>query len=123
MQRFRRYFRPLAALLGVTGATVAVNRGLRERSAIPINHLGGLQRSWRWRGHEMFATELGAGAPVLLVHGIYAGASSYEFRKIVAPLAATRRVVAFDFLGCGLSAMPAVEYTPERCVDQIVDAL
>jgi len=114
---------PLAALLGVTGATAAVNRGLRAASAVPINHLGGTQQPWRVRGFESFATTRGEGAPIVFVHGIYAGASSYEFRKIFGALAATHRSIAFDLLGCGLSAMPALDYSAELFVEQIVDAV
>jgi pimeloyl-ACP methyl ester carboxylesterase len=122
-RRFRRLLNPLAALLGVTGATAAVNRGLRAASAVPINHLGGTQQPWRVRGFESFATTRGEGAPIVFVHGIYTGASSYEFRKIFGTLAATHRSIAFDLLGCGLSAMPALDYSAELFVEQIVDAV
>ncbi|MBV9648215.1 MAG: alpha/beta fold hydrolase [Candidatus Eremiobacteraeota bacterium] len=119
----RRILRPLGALAGVTGAAAVLNRGLRARTAIPVNHLGGTQRAWKWRGFELFATEAGSGPPVLLVHGVSPGTSSFEYRKLFARLAERHRVVAFDFLGCGLSAMPNVDYTAELFVDQIVDAL
>jgi pimeloyl-ACP methyl ester carboxylesterase len=113
----------LAAVLGVTGATAAVNRGLRAGGAVPINSLGGTQRPWRVREYEAFATERGSGAPIVFVHGVYAGASSYEFRKIFTPLAQTHRTIAFDLLGCGLSSMPALDYSADLLVEQIVDAV
>jgi pimeloyl-ACP methyl ester carboxylesterase len=79
--------------------------------------------TWEWRGYHIFVAEQGDGPPVLLVHGVYAGASSYEFR-IIAPLLALRhRVVAFDFLGCGASEKPRVDYRAELFVDQVVDAV
>ena len=68
-------------------------------------------------------TELGAGATVMLVHGIYAGASSYEFRKLAPLLAQKYRVVVLDLLGCGLSEMPDLDYSAELFIEQIVDAL
>jgi pimeloyl-ACP methyl ester carboxylesterase len=123
MQRFKRFVSPLATLAGVAGATAAVNRGLLASSAIPINYLGGSQRPWNWRGYEIFVTERGEGPPLLFVHGVYAGASSFEFRKIFAPLAVSHKVIAFDLLGCGLSEMPVVDYSADVFVDQIVDAL
>jgi phosphomannomutase len=61
--------------------------------------------------------------PVDLVHGIYAGASSFEFRKLAPLLARNHRVVALDLLGCGLSEMPELVYSSELFVEQIVDAL
>jgi pimeloyl-ACP methyl ester carboxylesterase len=60
---------------------------------------------------------------VLLVHGIYAGSSSYEFRKLFPLLARNYRVVAIDLLGNGLSERPRIAYSPELYVDQIVDAV
>ncbi len=118
-----KLLRPVVAGAGITGALAALNRGLRERSELPRNHLGGTQHRWRWRGYEIFATELGAGPLVILVHGIYAGASSYEFRKLAPLLAQSHRVIAFDLLGCGLSDHPALPYSAELFVEQIVDSL
>jgi pimeloyl-ACP methyl ester carboxylesterase len=118
----RKFIRPLAAGAGITGALAAVNRGLRS-AALPANALGGTRRPWTWRGHEIFATEAGSGSPVILIHGVYAGASSFEFRKLFGLLAERHRVVAFDLLGCGLSARPNVAYSAELFTDLIVDAL
>lgn len=123
MKRLRSLVRPLGTVLGLTGAVAALNRGLRESSGIPVNHLGGTRRPWRWRGFDIFATELGTGPPLVLVHGIFAGASSFEFRKIAPLLARDHRVIAFDLLGCGLSEMPPLPYSAELYVEQIVGAL
>ncbi|MDF3068524.1 MAG: hypothetical protein K0R38_4125 [Polyangiaceae bacterium] len=52
------------------------------------------------------------GEVVLLVHGTPSW--SFEYRHLIAVLSRTRRVVAFDHLGFGLSERPhAFEYTPE----------
>jgi pimeloyl-ACP methyl ester carboxylesterase len=85
--------------------------------------LGGTPRPWTWRGYDIFVTEAGAGPTILLIHGIYAGASSYEFRFLFEKLARTHRVIALDLLGCGLSAMPAMTYSAEIFVELIVDAI
>jgi pimeloyl-ACP methyl ester carboxylesterase len=78
---------------------------------------------WRWRGHDIFATQDGSGPLVLLVHGIYAGSSSYEYRKLFPLLARNYRVVAIDLLGCGLSDRPNLAYSAQLYVDQIADAI
>ena len=123
LERFRKVLRPLGAI-GLTGAAaMLVNRGLRASGPLPVDHIGGVRRRWQWRGYDIFATELGDGPPLLLVHGIYAGASSYEFRKIAPLLAKRHKVIAFDLLGCGLSEMPDLEYSAELFVEQIVDAI
>jgi pimeloyl-ACP methyl ester carboxylesterase len=118
----KKLIRPLAAGAGLTGALAALNRRLRRREP-PTNALGGTPRPWRWRDYDIFATEAGTGPLVILVHGIYAGASSYEFRYLFPLLARTHRVVAFDLLGCGLSARPNLAYSAELFTEQIVDAL
>ena len=106
----------------MAGGLAAANRAL-QNAPLPTNTLGGTRRRWTWRGYEIFATEAGEGPLVLLVHGLYAGASSYEFRRLFPLLARQHRVVAFDLLGCGLSDKPKVAYTAELFVEQIVDAL
>lgn len=118
----KKIVRPFLAGAGLTGALAAANRAL-SNAAVPTNALGGTRRPWTWRGHEIFVTEAGAGSPVLLVHGIYAGASSYEFRKLFPLLARRHRVVAVDLLGCGLSDKPRLPYNSELFVEQIVDAV
>jgi pimeloyl-ACP methyl ester carboxylesterase len=49
--------------------------------------------------------EAGAGAPLLLVHGLMT--TSYSWRYVIEPLAQARRVIAFDLPGCGRSDKPA----------------
>ncbi len=121
-ETLRKALRPLGAIAGVTGAAALLNRSLRN-TPLPVDHIGGVRVPWTWRGYEIFATVLGEGPEIMLVHGIYAGASSFEFRKLVPILAREHRVVVLDFLGCGLSAMPGLRYTGELFVEQIVDAI
>jgi pimeloyl-ACP methyl ester carboxylesterase len=118
----KKIVRPFLAGAGVTGALAATNRAL-SNAPVPTNALGGTRRPWSWHGSEIFATEAGSGPPVLLVHGIYTAASSYEFRTLFALLARRHRVVAFDLIGCGLSDKPKLSYHAELFVEQIVDAL
>jgi pimeloyl-ACP methyl ester carboxylesterase len=118
----KKFARPLLAGAGVAGAVAATNRALRN-APLPTNALGGTPAPWTWRGHEIFATQAGSGPLVILIHGVYAGASSYEFRRLFPLLARGHRVVAFDLLGCGLSDKPRLTYDTDLFVDQIVDAL
>jgi len=118
----KKFVRPLAAGAGVTGALAAFNRSVGNVPE-PVNALGGTERRWNWRGHGVFVTEMGTGSLVVLVHGVYAGASSYEFRKLFPLLAAQHRVVAFDLLGCGLSDRPNLGYSADLFTELVVDAL
>ncbi|MGB8265290.1 MAG: alpha/beta fold hydrolase [Candidatus Velthaea sp.] len=122
MPLFKRLLRPLVTGASVLASLAAINKGLRN-APLATNALGGTRRRWIWRGYEIFVTEAGAGPTVLLVHGIYAGASSYEFRLLFERLARTHHVIAFDLLGCGLSDKPNLAYSAELFVEQIVDAL
>jgi pimeloyl-ACP methyl ester carboxylesterase len=114
----KRFVRPLLAGVGIAGGLAAANRAL-QNGPLPTNALGGTPRPWTWDGDQIFATEAGTGPLVLLVHGVYAGASSYEYRRLFPLLARDNRVVAFDFLGCGLSDKPKRAYTPDLFVEQI----
>lgn len=118
----RRFVRPLVAGAGLTGALAVFNRSVGNAPE-PANELGGTVRRWNWRGHGIFTTEAGSGSPVVLVHGIYAGASSYEYRKLFPLLAQRHRTIAFDLLGCGLSDRPNLAYSADLFTDLIVDTL
>jgi pimeloyl-ACP methyl ester carboxylesterase len=73
----------------------------------------------RWREH---APARAAGRQVLLLHGLYAGAHSYEWRMLVPVLAERFRVRVPDLLGTSSSDRPDLEYTRE-VVQSAVDAL
>jgi pimeloyl-ACP methyl ester carboxylesterase len=118
----KRFVRPLAAGAGLTGALAAFNRSV-SNGPEPANALGGTVRRWNWRGHGIFTTEMGTGPLIVLVHGVYAGASSYEYRKLFPLLAAHHRVMAFDSLGCGLSDRPNLGYSADLFTEQVIDAL
>ena len=107
---------------GSVGGLAALNRRL-EKAGEPARPLGGEERRYLWRGWRLayrVAGEAGA-PPVLLVHGVYAGASSYEYRKNISKLAEDFRVYALDLLGCGLSERPRRRYEPEDVAAQVED--
>ena len=107
-----RWRKAAAAGGAALGAAALYNVTASHRIATLDNLLGGESREMEWRGHRVAYTRHGAGTPVLLVHGIYAGASSYEWRHTVDALAARYTVYALDLLGFGRSARPNVRYTP-----------
>jgi len=124
-----------ALFAGTLGGAIAglalLNRRL-EATGVPARLPGGgEERRFRWRGREgdphgggelAYYVAGDEGSPaVVLVHGIYAGASSYEFRENFAALAEDFRVYAFDLLGCGASDKPARPYGPEDVTAQVED--
>src|SRR3954447_26493645 len=74
--------------------------------------LGGEPGEILWRGHRLAFTRHGQGSPVLLVHGMYAGASSFEWRHTIPALAERHTVFALDLLGFGRSERAAARYSP-----------
>jgi pimeloyl-ACP methyl ester carboxylesterase len=106
---------------GLVGGLAALNRAL-VKVGEPAG-IGGEERRYLWRGWRLAYRVAGnpEAPPVLLVHGVYAGASSYEFRKNFRELAKDFRVYALDLLGCGLSERPRRRYSPEDVGAQVED--
>ena len=94
------------------GAAAAMYNAAATRELVDDDDLGGEPDEFRWRGHRIALTRHGEGRPVLLLHGIYPGASSFEWRHVAPALAERHRVVAVDLLGFGRSDRPAARYTP-----------
>ena len=95
---------------GALGGLAVLNGRLEKSGGDLSNRLGGELRYYRWRGGDLAYAVAGEGEPLLLVHGIYAGASSFEFRKNFGELSRSFRVYALDLLGCGLSERPRRRY-------------
>jgi len=55
--------------------------------------------------------ESGRGQPLIFVHNVGLGASSYEWSKVYPEFSARYRVLALDLVGFGESARPAVPFT------------
>lgn len=107
-----RWRKAAAAGGAALGAAALYNVTASHRIAALDNPLGGENAEMAWRGHHIAYTRHGAGSPVLLLHGIYAGASSFEWRNTVDSLAERYTVYALDLLGFGRSARPNLRYTP-----------
>ena len=74
-----------------------------------------------WRFGKIRYTQKGSGTPLLLLHDLTAGSSSYEFCKIIDELAEKHEVYAVDLLGYGLSDKPNITYTSYLYVQSIID--
>ena len=80
---------------------------------------GGDIRYWPTPDGDVFYKKAGDGPPLLLIHGIGAGCSSYEFRSVFEQLAENNTVYALDLLGFGKSDKPTLTYTHETYINQI----
>ena len=115
----------LAGGAGVA-ALAALNAAIQRNASEPDDSaLGGEAHFFRWKHGRVFYKTSGAenpGPPLLFIHGVGAGASSFMWRKNFDDLARDFRVFAFDLLGFGFSDKPAAaSYSADLYVDLITD--
>jgi pimeloyl-ACP methyl ester carboxylesterase len=117
----------LAGGAGVA-ALAAVNAAIQRGASEPDDSaLGGEARFYNWKHGRVFYKTAGAapgGPPLVFIHGVGAGASSFMWRKNFDELAQKFRVYAFDLLGFGFSDKPAAApYSADLYVELIADFL
>ena len=101
-------------------AVAAANNAVFAQAQALGNTLGGDARFWPGPYGDIFYTKQGQGqTPVVLLHGIYSGASGYEWRKNFDALSEHTQVYAPDWLGFGLSDKPRIKYTAAQYVEQL----
>jgi pimeloyl-ACP methyl ester carboxylesterase len=107
-------------------ALAALNAMIRRNASEPDESaLGGEARFFRWKHGRVFYKASGlenSGPPLVFIHGIGAGSSSFMWRKNFDALARDFRVYAFDLLGFGFSDKPAAApYSADLYVELITD--
>jgi pimeloyl-ACP methyl ester carboxylesterase len=115
----------VAASAGMA-ALAAVNAAIRRSAAEPEEGaLGGQPRIFAWKHGRIFYKEAGAentAAPLLFIHGVGAGASTFMWRKNFDALSQDFHVYAIDLLGFGFSDKPAhAQYSADLYVELIAD--
>lgn len=117
-----RWGKAAAAGGAALGAAALYNAAALSEGPL-ANRLGGEPGDLSWRNHRVAYTRHGEGTPVLLVHGLHAGASSFEWRHTVDALAKHHTVIALDLLGFGQSERPALRYTPALFQALVADVI
>lgn len=82
---------------------------------------GGEVRYFPTPDGDVFYKKFGDGPPLLLIHSIGAGCSSYEFRNVWKSLAEKYTVYALDLIGFGKSDKPDLVYTAETFIHLLDD--
>ncbi|MCM1567981.1 MAG: alpha/beta hydrolase [Roseburia sp.] len=112
----------LFILASVTAATIHVINRVDDSHATMKDVLNSTENMYyEWRFGKIRYTKRGNGSPVLLIHDLNAGSSSYEFSKIIGGLSKKHEVYCIDLLGYGLSDKPNITFTNYLYVQMITD--
>ena len=126
MSKLGNFWKSVIAGGAGVAALAAVNVAIRRQASEPDDTaLGGEARLFHWKYGRVFYKTAGrqnAGPPLLFVHGIGAGASSFMWRKNFDALAMHFPVYALDLLGFGFSDKPgSAPYSADLYVELITD--
>jgi len=112
----------LLFLTAVAATTIHVINRIEYSHATVKNVLACTENKYyEWRFGKIRYTKRGSGSPLLLLHDLTVGSSSYEFNKIAGALAANHEVYCIDFLGYGLSDKPDMTFTNYLYVQMVSD--
>jgi pimeloyl-ACP methyl ester carboxylesterase len=126
MSKVGKFWKAMGAAGAGVAALAAVNARIRRNVHEPDEAaFGGEARAFLWQHGNIFYKIAGAenkGTPLVFVHGIGAGASSFMWRRNFDALARDFRVYALDLLGFGFSDKPSgVSYSADLYVELISD--
>ncbi len=109
-------------LAGLTTATIHVMNRLEYKRCTTRDFLSTTPgKYYEWRFGKIRYTKKGTGTPLLLIHDLTAGSSTYEYHKLFDSLAASHEVYSIDLLGYGLSDKPDMTYTNYLYVQLVTD--
>jgi pimeloyl-ACP methyl ester carboxylesterase len=105
------------------GVPAAVNLAISSRRKEPVNALPGAADAYDWPLAKIGYYVQGTGRPLLMVHGIGAGSSAFEWRQNFEELSREFRVFALDLPGFGRSDRRNLDYTADLYVLALFDFL
>lgn len=114
-----------AGLLGGTALAIpaALNAAIARQRRELKNFLPGDTGDYAWPLGTIAYQVRGEGDPLVLVHGIGAGSSSYEFRHNFEALSEHFKVYALDLPGFGRSARADIDYSADFYITALMDFL
>jgi pimeloyl-ACP methyl ester carboxylesterase len=126
MGKFGNLWKTMLAGGAGVAALAALNASIQRNATEPDNSaLGGQAHFFRWKHGRVFYKSAGLenpGPPLVFIHGVGAGASSFMWRKNFDDLSNDFQVFALDLLGFGLSDKPpTVAYSADLYVELITD--
>lgn len=117
MKKGMKFICTIAAFLSVQAIiNHLIFRETRRKNAIKISY-----NYFKWSHGKIRYVTAGEGEPLLLIHGIGAGVSLYEWERSIDALSKHYKVYALDLIGCGFSDKPAVSYSAYLYIQLICD--
>lgn len=118
----RQKGKTIIVLTGLVTASIHIINRIEYSVATVKNVLACSDNNYyEWRFGKIRYTKKGTGSPLLLLHDLSVGCSSYEFNKLIDSLSKNHEVYALDFLGYGLSDKPNITFTNFLYVQLITD--
>ena len=112
----------LLALAGLVTVSIHIINRVQYSVATVKNVLSCPDNNYyEWRFGKIRYTKKGSGTPLLLLHDLSVGSSSYEFHELIDSLSKEHEVYALDFLGYGLSDKPNITFTNFMYVQLVTD--
>lgn len=109
-------------LAGAIAASVAIwNQKTTHAGKLLTKSLPGSEHYFLWGHGKVYYTKTGNGTPLLLLHRIGTGVSSFEWRNLVPLLHDHFEVYTPDLLGFGKSEKPNLDYNTSLYVELIND--
>lgn len=122
MNKYKHKLSTLTILFTIATGIIHVINKIIIASASLKNTVSPPQfQTYSWRFGNIAFTKQGAGKPLLLIHDLQSGLSSYEWNKIKNSLSKNNEVYTLDLLGCGHSDKPRITYTNFLYVQLICD--
>ena len=100
----------LSILTAAAGTIALINRCISRAAALSDKESTG-SLTFSWRFGDISYTKKGSGSPLLLVHDLSAGSSSYEWSRVVDALSGNHTVYCVDLPGCGNSERQKITFT------------
>lgn len=104
----------------VTGLYFA-NMFTKKNANLAKLDIGVTSYEYKWKHGVIYYAKHGTGSPLLLIHDITSGSSSFEWNELSQYLSKNHTVYALDLIGCGRSDKSLTTYTNFVFVQLISD--
>lgn len=115
----------LTTAIMLTGTSIAAIHGINRihTSLCTVKNLLDTSENfyYEWRFGKIRYQRKGSGSPLLFIHDLTVGSSSYEYHRLINNLTEKHAVYSLDLLGYGMSDKPPMTYTNNLYEQLITD--